>query len=148
MKSKSRSSNWINPKTNLAYSSNWIRPRILLVTQAIVICPRLISKGLPHRPTWVSRGNCSRAFVIYSRANRGKMRQGNHSRSFPLLPPSSSNTPRPGHRPPSRHPPNSLSPSNRLIPRGRGLPREKNPWTGENPVPLMRRTRAGGLRNS
>ena len=115
-------------------------PEDPLVTQAIRLCPRLISKGPHRKPTWVLRGNCPRAFVICSRAS-----QGNHSRSFPLLPLPSPNTPRPSHRPPSRHPPNSPSPSSRLIPRGRGLPREKNPRTGENPVPLMRRTRAGGL---
>ena len=118
------------------------------MTQVIRIYPRLISKGPPRKPTWVARGNRPRAFAICSRASPGKTRRGNHSRGFPLLPPPSPNTPRPGHRPPSRHQPNSPLPSSRLIPRGRGPPREKNPWTGENPVPLMRRTRADGLRNS
>ena len=75
---------------NLAHSSNWIRLRILLVTQAIIICPRLISKGLPRRSTWVSRGNHSRSFVIYSRASRGKDAPG---KSQPKLPPPPSSKP-------------------------------------------------------
>ena len=77
------------------------------MTQAIVICPRLISKGPHRKPTWISRGNRLRAFTICLRASRGKMRRGNHSRNFPLLPLPSPNTPRPGHRPTSCHPPPS-----------------------------------------
>ena len=78
----------------------------------------------------------------------GKDALGKSQPKLPLFPFPSPNTPRLGHCPPSHHQPNSPPPFSRLIPRGRGLPREKNPWTRENPVPLMRRTRADGLRNS
>ena len=88
-----------------AHLNNWICLRILLVTQAIVICLRRISKGLPRRPTWVSRGNRPRAFMIYSRAHRGKICQGNHSRNFPLLPPPPSKPEHPQTRSPSAQPP-------------------------------------------
>ena len=71
----------------------------------------------------------------------------NHSLNFPLLLPNP-NPLRPGRRLPYRNQPNSPPLFNLLTPRGRVLPKGKTLWTGGDPVLLIRRTKASGLRSN